>query len=199
MVIMIMIRCEKLSRRKTLIFWNLKHKQSKQEEEMIHENTETAYRFVFGKPIKGRAYEYAKTYYDFKPEEIAAFITLLVEKFDTTKYYFDGRKNVKFTTVSTLVQTGNSSSKLTFFGERFTYPLWRYLNVQTLRQMFAIASYRKIPITIYGKQYTVEYDNGEDVKYFATDEYQVEQSCWWKHLNSGEWRFCKDFLRFKAI
>ena len=162
-------------------------------------STESAYRFCFGKPLKGRAYEYEKTYYDFEPEEISKFIALLVEKFDHTKYYFNGRKNVKFTTVATLVKPTNSTTKLSFFGEKFTYPMWRYLNIQTIRQMFAIAAYHKIPITIFGKQYLVDYDNGDDVKVYATDKYQIEQSCWWKQLNSGEWRFCKDFLRFRAI
>ena len=158
---------------------------------------QSAYRFCFGKPLPN-VHDFSKKYYDFSEREISEFISKIIEKYDNHKFYFNRNKNVNFVSVSQLVQPSGLASSIEYGGENFGY-LYRYMNVQNLRNMFSILSVNKIPITIHGRVYTVDYDNGEDPKPLATDEYTIDQSCFLKQLNSGEWKFCKDFLTFHAV
>jgi hypothetical protein len=164
---------------------------------MFPENIESAYRFCFGRPVKG-SHHYDKKWYDFEPKQIADFLSTIIEKQDKHKIKFDGRKNIEYRTVSQMVAPRCGVTDVRWNENSFPY-LYRYMNVQNLRNMFSILAYHKIPITIFGKQYLVEYDNGVDFKQFATDEQFIDQSCYTKELNSGDVKFCKDFLRFKAI
>lgn len=165
---------------------------------MFPENIESAYRFCFGRPVKG-SHHYDKTWYDFEPEQIADFLSKIIEKEDKYKIKFTGRKNVEYKTVSQMVAPCYGGVPHVRWNENYFSHLYRYLNVQNLRNMFSILAYHKIPITIFGKQYLVEYDNGVDFKEFATDEQFIDQACFLKELNSGDVKFCKDFLRFRAI
>lgn len=165
---------------------------------MFPENIESAYRFCFGRPVKG-SHHYDKTWYDFEPEQIADFLSKIIEKEDRYKIKFTGRKNVEYKTVSQMVAPYYGGASQVNWNENSFSHLYRYLNVQNLRNMFSILAYHKIPITIFGKQYLVEYDNGVDFKEFATDEQFIDQACYLKELNSGDVKFCKDFLRFRAI
>lgn len=176
-----------------------KQEQPEQKEEkMFPKNQDTAYRFCFRTHVNGRHYN-EKSWYDFEPEQIADFLSKIIEKEDKYKIKFTGRKNVEYKTVSQMV-TGHrgGAGSIKWNGTSFQ-GLWRYMNIQNLRNMFSILAYHKIPITIFGKQYLVEYDNGVDFKEFATDEQFIDQACYLKELNSGDVKFCKDFLRFRAI
>ena len=176
-----------------------KQEQPEQKDiKMFPANTESAYRFCFSHRVNGPHYR-DKKWYDFEPEQIADFLSKIIEKEDKYKIKFDGRKNIEYKTVSQMVDSRNGSAcSVKWRGESFQ-GLYRYMNVQNLRNMFAILTYYKIPITIFGKQYLVEYDNGVDFKRFATDEQFIDQACYLKELNSGDVKFCKDFLRFRAI
>lgn len=165
---------------------------------MFSENAENAYRFCFGRPAEGSR-NYNKTWYDFKPEQIADFLSKIIEKEDRHRVKFTGRKNVEYKTVSQMVSPRSEGASRVDWNENSFPYLYRHPNVQNLRNMFSILAYRKIPITIFGRQYLVEYDNGADFKEFATDEQFIDQACYLKELNSGEMKVCKDFLRFRAI
>lgn len=156
----------------------------------------SAYRFAFGtKFSKG---EIDRKFYDFSVWEISEFLSAIVEKYDNKKYYFTGRKKVNLGTVQYLVRSGNGANSVLYHGNRFA-KLSSHMNIQNIRNMFAILAYGKIPMRIHGKKYLVDYDNGSDVRDMATDMYTVEQSTFLKLLNSGEWKTCKDNLNFVLI
>lgn len=182
----------------TLLCGNKQEQLEQKDVKMFSENIENAYRFCFGRPAEGSR-NYNKTWYDFKPEQIADFISKIIEKEDRHRVKFTGRKNVEYKTVSQMVSPRSGGASRVEWNENSFPYLYRHPNVQNLRNMFSILAYRKIPITIFGKQYLVEYDNGADFKEFATDEQFIDQACYLKELNSGEMKVCKDFLRFRAI
>lgn len=155
---------------------------------------ESAYRFCFSK-YSGR--EFSKSYYGFSESEIAEFLSKIIEKYDSCKFYFCGNKKVKFVTVSQLVSPSGGASNIEHRGEKFS-SLYRYMNVQNIRSMFSILFVNKIPIKVHGKEYLVNYDTGDD-PYQYTEDFEIEQSCYLKRLNSGEMRHCKDFLTFRAV
>lgn len=158
---------------------------------------ESAYRFCFGKSTSYGANVLSKSYHGFSEKEISEFISAIIEKYDKYKVYFYGNKNVRFVTVAQLVSADGGAHSIKYRGEKFNV-LFRYMNVQNLRSMFSILFVNKIPIKIHGKEYLVNYDTGDD-PYQYTADFNIEQSCYLKRLNSGELKHCKDMLFFKAV
>ena len=159
----------------------------------------SAYRFVFAKvTTKNFRQTMTRSCYDFSAAEISEFLSSIVEKYDNVKYYFNGRKKVRLCAVSKLVQASNGASSVRFRGETFS-SLARYVNVQNLRNMFAILAYHKVPMRIHGKEYLVNYDNGMDVKEWAQDNMFPFQDVYNKLFNCGEVLKQKDLLFFTAI
>lgn len=159
----------------------------------------SAYRFCFKKAAQRNGVLVYKTgYYDFSEKEISEFLSAIVEKYDKYHYHFGKKKNVELGSVGNLVHFNHGASCIKFRGEGFN-SLCHYRNSQNLRNMFAIAADKKIPLTIFGRKFLVNYDCGHDSRPLAQDKNFYALDLHKKTFNCGVEMFKKDILFFTAI
>lgn len=135
---------------------------------------------------------YRKRYFDFSKEDIANFVSPILEKAEIK----DGKRKVNIGSVSSLA---NKCYSATWGGVKI-YPLASYKNAQILRSMFAILHETKTPVVVNGKSYYVEYDSGIDSKNFC-DENNIARltNSIKKMTNNGIWTRKTDILYVKEV